>query len=461
MPDESLRELADQIGTGQLSPIAVMESTLRRIEATEPLVHAFTAVDAERAMARAGRSALAVRRGEPRGPLHGVPFAVKDMIDIQGLVTGCGSRVPVYGVGQVAPGDAAIVRQLRRAGAIPVGKLAMEEFGIGSDDDDRDGPAARNPWDTRCTPGGSSTGCGAAAAAGLVPLAIGTDTGGSIRCPAALCGVAGLKPGYAKISRTGVFPLAPTLDHLGMITRTVADCALVFGALTGTMAAAGPARRGPPLDGLTIGVIRHFFTTDCPATAELITAIDAAVGVLAGLGSQIADIQIKPAHAYRACGSTIQCFEAYAIHRPWLRSHARDYRPATRAALSAGAAITGEAYRQAMLTRRRLQQDFTARMRASSTQVLVTAATLGPAWRAGDHQARASTGDYAPRIAFNVLGVPALAIPIGFSGAGLPLSMQLIAQAGHEKEILRTGIAYEQATDWHRIGPALAAPRSA
>lgn len=439
-----------------------MAETLQRAAVIDPLVHAYVAVDAERAMAEARRRLQDIAAGRPLGPLHGVPFAVKDMIDVRGQPTMCRSQVPP---GQAALADAAVVKRLRRAGAILIGKLAMEEFGIGSDDEETRWPPALNPWDLRYTAGGSSSGCAAAVAAGLVPLAVGTDTGGSSRCPAAMCGVVGLKPTSRRISTAGVFPLAPSLDHLGLITRTVEDCALAF------QVAAGPGRavraepapiphadRRFPLRGLTIGVVRHFFSRDLPAPATVTEAIDAAVGVLAGLGARIVEVEIEPAQVYETCGSTIQHFEAYAVHRAWLRSHADRYGDTARTALMTGATITRPAYDRARLLRHHLRRDFTARIRHTGARVLVTAVTPGTPWRVGDREARRTAGDYSMRIAFNVLGVPAMAVPIGRTGAGLPLSMQLIASADDEPAIFTVGEAYQDATIWHHLTPTVSRP---
>jgi aspartyl-tRNA(Asn)/glutamyl-tRNA(Gln) amidotransferase subunit A len=440
----SALEIAAEIRSGRLSAADHMAETLERIAAVDPLVHAFIAVDAEGAMAQA-------RQPRP-GPLQGVPFAVKDMIDVRGLPTTCQSRVHPGGI---ATRDAPVVERLRRAGAIPVGKLALEEFGIGSDDDESHWPAARNPWDPARTPGGSSGGCAAAVAAGLVPLAIGTDTGGSVRCPAALCGVVGLKPTDGRIATAGVFPLAPSLDQVGPITRTVQDSRLAFEILAGSSAHT-PA--GTDLHGLTVGVVRHFFTRDIPVSPIVVEAIDAAVDVLADLGATVVELELEPLQAYRECGWTILRFEAYATHAAWLRAHDRAYTPETRAALSAGAAVTRGAYEEARLARRRLRRDFADRIRRSGVELLLTAVSPGPAWRRGDRAARATVGDPAMRLAFNVLGVPALALPIGFSPEGLPLSMQLAAAAGGEPVLFRAGAAYQAVTSWLTTAPPVRTP---
>jgi aspartyl-tRNA(Asn)/glutamyl-tRNA(Gln) amidotransferase subunit A len=448
----SALEIAADISSGRLSPVDHMAETLERMAALDPLVHAVIAVDAAGAMAQARRRQQDILDGSSLGPLHGVPFAVKDMIDVRGLPTTCQSRVHP---GEVAIRDAPAVERLRRAGAIPVGKLALEEFGIGSDDDEGAWPSARNPWDPARTPGGSSGGCAAAVAAGLVPLAIGTDTGGSVRCPAAMCGVVGLKPTDGRIDKAGVFPLAPSLDQVGPITRTVQDSRLAFEILAGSSAHT-PA--DTDLHGVTVGVVRHFFTRDLQASAIVVEAIDAAIDVLADLGATVVEMELEPVQAYRECGWTILEFEAHATHAAWLRAHDRAYGPETRAALSAGAAVTRRAYEEARLARRRLQRDFADRIRRSGVELLLTAVSPGPAWRRGDRAARASVGDPAMRLAFNVLGVPALALPIGFSPEGLPLSMQLAAAADGEPVLFRAGAAYQAITSWLTTAPPVRTP---
>jgi len=441
---DGVATLVAQLRSGERSAVEVVAEHLDRIRAGDPALGAFVLVDEARALQDAQRLTAAVRRGRPPGPLHGVPFAVKDMIDVAGWPTRAHSRC----LGdRAAATDAAVVARLRRAGAIPLGKLALQELGIGADEDATPWPPAQNPWAAGRTAGGSSSGAGAAVAAGLVPLAIGTDTGGSVRLPAALCGVVGLKPTYGRIALGGVLPLAPSLDHVGWLTRSARDAALVLDAVDAT---ANPAPAGETgVAGLSVGVVRHFFERDVVAGAETRAAIDAAVGVLAALGAEVGDVELEPAGAYRACGATLLEFEAHAVHRDRLTRAGAT----ARALLERGARIDARSYAAALRRRGRLRAQVEALFRTRRIDVLATGVTPEPAWRIGDAAAARRAGDGAQRMAFNLLGLPALALPVGFSADGLPLAMQLAARPGREALLLQVATAFQQETPWHRATP--------
>ncbi len=375
------------------------------------------------------------------------------MIDVRGWATRAQSRV------RVAEGhrhDAAVVVQLRRAGAIPIGKLALEELGIGADEDDGPWPPARNPWALERTAGGSSSGAGAAVAAGLVPLALGTDTGGSIRLPAAMCGVVGFKPTQGRVSTRGVLPLAPTLDHVGWITPTVEDSRLVLDALIGDAAPADPDLNS--LKGVRVGVVRHFFERDLPAAPEVREAINAALGVLGNLGADLVDVATEPAHVYARCGALILGAEAHAVHRRWLAATPDAFGPASRRTLAVGAAVSAAEYSAALRRRRVLRRGMAAACERYGIHVIATGVTPGVAWRIGDERARAEVGAGDMRMTFNVLGYPAMALPVGFSRDGLPLSMQLAAPPGEDRLVLNVGRAYEAACG-HSTQGGIDAPR--
>jgi aspartyl-tRNA(Asn)/glutamyl-tRNA(Gln) amidotransferase subunit A len=421
-----------------MSPLEYVEHLFARIERLDPQIHAFTHLLREEAIQNAC--------GPQRGPLHGVPVAIKDNIDVAGCPTTCQSRL--FADNPVALKDADVVARLREAGAIVIGKLAMEEFAIGDQPPDSPWPATRNPWDLNRTPGGSSCGAGAAVAAGLVPIAIGTDTGGSIRNPAALCGVVGMKPTYGYLPLGGIFPLAQSLDHVGVITRTVAENVLALHALSGR-----PIQpQAEDIRGLRVGVVKHFYMDDFPSSPEVVAAIEAALGTLRALGAVVIETKLDPLLRFRECGWTILKAEAFQVHRRWLKQRPKDYGSAARRILLDGACVDQIAYQEAQRTRIQLRNKVATTMR--DVDVLVTAVTPAPACRLDDLNAMDKSGDGSMRIPFNVTGNPAMALPIGFTTDRLPLSMQLVGKHMAESTVYRVALAYEAATTWHQQRPA-------
>lgn len=432
-----------------MSPLEYTEHLLARIERLDSRIHAFIHLSREEAIQSARLAGEAVKRGRQLGPLHGIPVAIKDNIDVAGSPTTCQSRVLANE--PVALRDADVVARLREAGAIVIGKLAMEEFAIGDQPPDSPWPGTRNPWDLRRTPGGSSCGAGAAVAAGLIPIAVGTDTGGSIRNPAALCGVVGLKPTYGYLPLEGVFPLAQSLDHAGLITRTVADNVLALHALAGV-----PIQpEAEDISGLRIGMVKHFYMDDFPSTPDVVAALETAVETLRGLGAAVVETKLDALHLFRDCGWTILKAEAFAVHRHWLKERPEDYGSAARRVLLTGACIDRESYREAQRIRVQLRANMASAMR--DVDVLVTAATPAPACQLNDPDGMERSRNGSLRIPFNVTGNPAMTLPIGFTTGGLPLSMQLVGRPLAESTVFRVALAYEAATMWHRQRPALTA----
>ena len=437
-------EVAQGVHSGDLSPVAYVEHLLGRIGRADRHLKAFTKVLPDEAMYAARAAEAAVRRGGPLGPLHGVPVAVKDNIDVAGLPTTCQSQA--LADAPPASEDAEIVIRLRRAGAIIVGKLALEEFAIGDQDG---GQQTRNPWNLERTAGGSSTGAGVAVAAGLVPVAIGTDTGGSVRNPAALCGVVGMKPTFGRLPVGGIFPLAPSLDHVGIITRTVADNALVFSSLTGQ----APAVGSPNIAGLRVGIVRHFYLRDLPSMPEMVAAIEAAAETFQRLGAHVREVEIDPLDLYRACGGTVLAKESYEVHAALLKERGHNYSPLTRRLLFSGSSIDPAAYVVAQHRRAKARADLAVAMR--DLDVLITGVAPSPACRLDDPVALEVSGNGAMRLPFNVTGSPALALPIGFSSDGLPLSLQVVGKPDAEDALFRASLAYEQAAGWPSYRPNL------
>lgn len=444
---------------GELSPVDLAESLLARIAEVDPVLHAFLHVDPDAVLGQAARAEAEMRGGVWRGPLHGIPYALKDNIDVAGVATTCHSKIRV---GVVAERDAAVVRRLGEAGAVLVGKASLHEFATGGPSFDLPWPPARNPWDAARHPGGSSSGCASAVAAGLAAFAIGTDTGGSVRNPATACGLIGLKPSYDEVSRDGVFPLAPSLDHVGPLTRSIDDNAAVMRVIAEERGG-GDWSRGAPaagheasgLAGVRIGVIEHFYTEDDRADPEIVAALERAVEVMQNLGAHVEPVRLPPLDVWNDCGRTIQRFEQYRIHEAWLRERPGDYGELGRERLRAGAAVTAEDYAAAVALRRELRAAFDSVM--SRFDALVTLSSFDLPCEIDDPAENRRTYVRHARMPFNVTGTPALAVPTGFSASGMPMGMQLAGRAFDERTLYRVGGRYLEQLDGRDRRPALPA----
>ena len=458
----TVAEAAALLRTKKLSPVEYARALLDRIEAHDGELNAFLRVTPELALQDARRAEAEIARGDWRGPFHGVPYALKDIVDYAGLPTTAHSKILQD---TVAASDAVVTQKLRAAGAVFMGKLSTHEFAIGGPSFDLPWPPARNPWNRDHFCGGSSSGSGAATAAGFVPAAVGTDTGGSIRNPAAMCGVVGMKPTYGVVSRRGVMPLSFSLDHVGPLTRTVRDNALMLDAIAGydpldpgsaNFAAGGyTALLGRGVQGLKVGVIRHFYAQDMKADAEMSAGIEAALKVLGDLGAQVREIRTAPLAEYAACNRTILTSEAFAIHEKWMRERPQDYGALARERLMAGAFVRAADYVNATRLRRTMADAFHRLF--DDIDVAVTASSMDPACRIDDPQAVEHTYGRQARAPFNVTGSPAVSVPVGFSKAGLPLAMQIVGKPYSEALVYRVAHAYEEATQWTRMHPKVAA----
>jgi aspartyl-tRNA(Asn)/glutamyl-tRNA(Gln) amidotransferase subunit A len=458
-----LAEASRRIGARELSPVELTQALLDRIERVDPAVNAFLLVTADRALAEAKAAEAEIAQGHWRGPLHGIPYAAKDLIDVAGLATTCHSKLRRD---HRATADATVIARLRAAGAVLIGKLALHEFAYGGPAFDLPWPPARNPWDLTRHPGGSSSGSGAALAAGLAPATLGTDTGGSIRNPATACGIVGMKPTFGLVSCAGVFPLADSLDHVGPMTRTVEDNALLLQAMAGHDAADPNSVRAPErdyvadlrrgVDGLRIGVIEHFYREDLVADAEQVRAIEQAVDVLRRLGAQVRPLRLSPLETWRHCGRTIQNGESYALHERDIIERPGDFAAITLQKLMRGANTTAGQYIAANRMRTVLRNAFAEEMR--DLDAVVTVSSHDPPCRIDDAEMVAKTYERQARIVFNVTGTPALAVPTGFSAAGLPLGMQIAGKAFDEPMLYRIAHAYCEATGWCERRPPLAEP---
>ncbi|SJZ90583.1 aspartyl-tRNA(Asn)/glutamyl-tRNA(Gln) amidotransferase subunit A [Enhydrobacter aerosaccus] len=451
---------ATAIAKRELSPVELMKAYLARIEKLDPALNVFIRLDAEAALEAARIAEAEAMAGRLRGPLHGVPVGIKDIIDVAGLPTTCHSKVLE---GNMATADAVCVAKLRQAGAISVGKLSTHEFAIGGPSFDLPWPPARNPWNPDHHPGGSSSGSGSGLAAGLFPLALGTDTGGSVRNPASCCGIVGLKPTYGLVSRRGVFPLSFTLDHIGPMTRTVEDNALMLAAIAGHdpldpgSAAAGSGRYAAALDrgvvGLRIGFVRHFHEVDMPADPEVTAALENVMRTLQMLGADIRDIRLPSLNEFAAVNRVILQSEAWSIHAPWLRERPGDYGKLARQRLLAGAFLSAGDY--VLASRRRTEMIASVNAALAEVDVLLCASSMDPACRIDRPADIERTYPRQARTPFNVTGHPALAMMSGLSSGGLPLSVQFVARYFDEAMLFRVARTWEQSSGVDKKHPAL------
>jgi aspartyl-tRNA(Asn)/glutamyl-tRNA(Gln) amidotransferase subunit A len=444
----SVSELAGMLAARQVSSVEVTRAYLTRIERYDASLRAFITVDADQALASA-RAADAVQ--ERRGALHGVPIAVKDNIPTRGLRTTGGSRVLADWVPEH---DAPVVRRLREAGAVILGKTNLHEFAYGGTCTNVEFGAVRNPWNQACVPGGSSGGSGAAVAAGLAAAALGTDTAGSVRLPACQCGVVGLKATYGRVSIQDVIPLAWSLDHVGPITRSVADAALLLEVLAERVSPPPLLAGGP--GGLRLGVPRAYFFEGLQPDVE--AAVEAALEVLRGLGATLVEVEWPAVHLSNSATWTVILAEASAYHRPWFRARPEAYSEETRKNLELGEMLAASDYVQAQRARTVLKQQ--VKRVLSEVDALVTPMLAITAPKIGQTtvEVGGKVKDINPvfiRLAdpFNLTGLPAISVPCGFGKDGLPVGLQIAGAA--EPTVLRVAGAYESATNWHTRRPPL------
>jgi aspartyl-tRNA(Asn)/glutamyl-tRNA(Gln) amidotransferase subunit A len=454
----SFVDAARMIRDKSLSPVEYTEALLARAQRLQPEFSAFLQLDGDRAMDEARQREQQAARGEITGPLHGVAFALKDIIDAKDLRTTAHSKILAE---NVADEDAEVTRRYRSNGAILLGKLSTHEFALGGPAFDLPWPPARNPWDRRMFPGGSSSGSGAAVAAGIVPSALGTDTGGSVRNPASMCGLYGMKASYGRVSRHGVVPLSFTLDHVGPLTRTARENAVILNVIAGhdrkdpgsapVPAADFTRLMGQSIEGMRVGVIRHFYRADLVADPVVDRGIEAALAVLETLGAKVIDVATEALGVFADCNRTILLSEAYAIHEQWLQEQPENYSAMTRERLLPGAFFRAVDYVQALRMREQIQAGFHALF--DDVDLIVTASSMEPPFPMDDPQAVAEFYPRQARAPFNLTGSPALSIPCGFTDDGLPLSFQLIGKPFDEARMYQLADAYERATDWTNRHP--------
>jgi aspartyl-tRNA(Asn)/glutamyl-tRNA(Gln) amidotransferase subunit A len=464
---QTITALSEQIHNGTLSPVDLAEHLLARIEQFNGALNAFRLVPRERVLAAARAAELTLRAGQNLGPLHGIPYAVKDIIDVQGLPTTSGSNLMLD---NIAASDATVVRQLTQAGMVLLGKANTVQFAFGAPGINHHHGTPHNPWHaTHHVPGGSSSGSGVSVAAGLTPMAIGTDTGGSVRIPAALCGTVGLKTTVGQVSRSGVFPISWTLDSVGPLTRSVQDAALTYQAMGGvdpTDPSTRAATEQDVLSGLHDGVrgLRLAFAEAVfwdHAEPEIAQAVRACGDILANLGAHVDSIEFPPAAATREIESrgSMSAAEAYIVHQERIEAHYDDYDPVVSYRVAPGKEVPAFEYFRMM----RACEELRARAHRAMQDVdaLIVPTTSIPALPLAEVDA--TLEDYKrwnPRYSRNtrvgnILGLCGLTVPCGFTSNGLPIGLMIYGKPFDEAMILRIGYAFEQATEWHTRQPDL------
>jgi aspartyl-tRNA(Asn)/glutamyl-tRNA(Gln) amidotransferase subunit A len=467
LPFRTITELAAGIRRGELSPVALAETLLARVEALDPALHAFVAVSRSRALAEAGAAELALRGGQDLGPLHGIPYAVKDLYDVRGLPTAAGTRLRA---GHPASADCLAVRKLASAGMVLLGKTHTVQFAFGGVGINHDQGTPHNPWhQVPHAPGGSSSGTGVAVAAGLVPAGLGSDTGGSVRIPAALCGVVGLKTTVGRIGRSGVYPLSWTLDSVGPLARSVEDAALVYQILQGV----------DPEDATTAGIAPHDALRDLKAGArglrvafgetvffddvdpEVERAVREAGRVFRSLGAHVDAVAVPEAAAAMAEQKRVLMIaaEACAVNARYLDAHYDAMDPVVATRMVAGRQLAAVDYFAVL----RQWADLRAQVQRTlrDVDVLLVPTCAIPPRPLTVIDATLDTyaqhnGRYLRNTALgNTLNLCAVALPCGFTRDGLPIGLMCYAKPFQEDVALRAAWAYEQATDWHTRRPDL------
>ena len=463
LTSRSITELSSLLASGEVSPLEVTRAYLNRIEQLNPELNAYITLAPEPALAAAREAEEKIHTGQYLGPLHGVPLAVKDLFLVRGLPRTCGSAIMGP---EVSTRDATSVARLRAAGAIILGTLNLHEFAYGPTGINPHHGTARNPWNTDLVCGGSSSGSGCAVAASLAAATLGTDTGGSIRIPAALCGVVGLKQTYGLASRDGIYPLSEELDHGGPLAKTVADAALILQAIAGqdhhdpstriAKVADYNTALGSDLKGVRIGVPDNFFFDDLHPDVEAV--VRDALAVLGGLGALVIPVKIPFAEEASEAWTAIAVTESFLVHQKHLEESAEFLSPDVETRLRLGKDPSAETLIRARWTRTDVNRQMTHLL--EQVDLLATPTVPIPAVRVADGAIEiegqtAEGGKVLGRLTrlAALTGQPAVSVPCGFTTEGMPVGLQLIGAWFDETRVLAAAHAYEQATEWHRCRP--------
>ena len=455
----SIRQAGELIQKGELSPVELTRACLDRIQATDDRLHSFILLLADDALAQARTAEAEVLRGAYKGPMHGIPFALKDLYDTAGIRTTSGSQVDID---RVPTEDATTTARLKAAGGILLGKLAMHEFALGGPDWTTPFEPACNPWNLNHITGGSSSGSGSAVSSGQCLGALGSCTGGSIRGPASLCGIVGLKATYGRVSRYGVVTLSWSQDHAGPMTRTVEDTAYMLQAIAGHDPKDPTSSRAPVPDysrslredirGVRIGLPRHYFFAEDPGVSpEVVTKVEQAVGVLQELGAHVEEVTIPSLDHVRAANSVIMVSEAFAYHEPNLKSRPQEFGEIVRGRFRIGGMLSASDYLQAQRVRTWARRDFARVMK--TVDFLVTPTMTQPAAAFEGYDPTFTVRGKSFTAPFNVTGLPAISIPCGFTENGLPIGMQIAGKPFDEPGVIQAAYTYQQSAGWHELRP--------
>jgi aspartyl-tRNA(Asn)/glutamyl-tRNA(Gln) amidotransferase subunit A len=458
----TIESLSQRLRQREISPVTVVEAYLERIDAINGRLNAYITVIGEQALAEAHLFEQEILAGQYRGPLHGVPVALKDLYDVSGVPTTAGSKIYAE---RMPDEDASSVARLRKAGAIILGKANLHELAYGATNEDSFFGPTRNCWDLDRIPGGSSGGSAAAVAAELCAAATGSDTGGSIRIPAALCGVVGIKPSYGRISCHGISPLSWSMDHPGPLTRSVNDAAVMLGAMAG-YDPRDPASVDRPVPDFTVelrdGVEGLRIAVDLKwalsqSDSEVRNAFEAALSVLEGLRAEVVEVSLSRIPEATSAALTILASEAGAVHEEFLQSRPQDFGDNVRARLERGFQIRGIDYGRARRIGQWLERDLETVFETVDLIVTPTCSITAPKF---GQEAVLVHGEETPVMTaltqftrvFNLTGTPAITVPCGFSSQGLPIGLQMVGALWNEAIMLRAAYAYEEAAEWHRYG---------
>ncbi len=456
----TIAEASAQLAAKTISPVELTKACLAQIAACDGTLNAFITVTEERAMADARAAEARIMAGAALGPLDGIPIGLKDIIDTKGILTTCHSAQLAHNVPET---DATCAVKLAEAGTVLMGKLATHEFANGGPSFDLPWPPARNPWNPDHFTAGSSSGTGAAVPSGMILGGLGTDTGGSIRGPSALCGIAGIKPTYGRVSRAGVSPAAFSLDHIGPMAWTTEDCAMLLQVLAGYDSTdpacaklAVPdytAQLHSGAKGLKIGVIHHFHEVDNKVSPATQKGIDDAIATFRGLGAEIREVTLSPLQDWAACGSIISMSERAAAYSEMMRDSLDKFGERLRNRLLMSVFISGIDYVQATRRRRELCAELALAMADLDLLITAVQAKEAPEIHSIPQWDNLEKPNFT--MPFNVAGYPAMSVCSGFGAGGLPVAMQLIGKPFAEATVFRAAHAYEMATSWRSVRPSL------
>ncbi|MCH7605923.1 MAG: aspartyl/glutamyl-tRNA amidotransferase subunit A [Chloroflexi bacterium] len=455
--------LSRLVQSKEISPVEIIDAHLARIEATEPVLNSFITLLPEEARAAARRAEQEIQRGNYRGPLHGIPVGLKDLFNTAGVRTTSGSRIFDTFIPEQ---DCTVAARFREAGAILLGKMNMHQFAYGPTGENPDYGHMHNPWDPEMVTGGSSGGSGSATAAGQCTITTGSDTGGSIRIPASLCGIVGLKPTYGLVSRHGLTPLSWSLDHPGPMVRTVEDAALTMNVIAGhdpnDVASARveipdyTAALSNDVRGLRIGIVKEYF--EAPLDHQIAESVRQAIGILESMGAVISEVSLPMFEDSQPISTAILMAEASAYHRDLLARDGDKLYPPIRLRLEAGLFISSSDYLRAQQGRNAFNHQ--ARqlldqvdLLAGPTEPVTAPKLLEEHVQIGEHRVGTTAALTQYTRPYNISGFPAITVPCGFSDTGMPIGLQLAGRPFDELTVLRAAYAYEQATDWHKRRP--------